>query len=66
MLEILESQKDFLDSHKIPLSQVFDASGMRTKDYQEYMKEYDYGYAVGVTACQKMGHTLRDGHGHCV
>ena len=66
MLKILESQKDFLDSHKIPLSRVFDASGMRAKDYREYMEEYDYSYAVGVTPCKKKGHTLRAKAGQCI
>lgn len=66
MLEILESQKDFLDYHSIPLSQVFDASGLRQRDYKVYMKEFDYAYAIGVTPCQAMGHTLRNSSGHCV
>lgn len=59
-------QLSFLREQKIPLSSMFDASGMRSKDYQIAMKADGKSFAYGVTPCGKGGHTLRTRKGHCI
>lgn len=65
MAELSESQLAFLNSHNVPLSLVFDASGMRTADYKRVMGEEGKCFAIGVTPCARGGHRLRTRAGHC-
>ncbi len=52
---------------KLPLSFMFDATGTRTKDYQEAMKLDERFFAFGVTACSRGGHqTIRSRTGDCI
>lgn len=60
-----QEQLDFLSHHKIELSEVLDATGMRSKDYRPFMREEHYKVAVGVTPC-KLGHAMRTSGGNCV
>jgi hypothetical protein len=67
MAELTFAQNCFLIHHKIPLSQVFDATGMKKKEYEEVMKELGMTIAIGVNPCRAIErHTLKDKHGHCV
>lgn len=66
MAELTEQQLAFLAAQGIPLSDVFDASGMRNADYQVAMREAGKNFAYGVAPCRKGGHTLRTRAGHCI
>ena len=66
MAALSPDQLFFLRTQKIPLSSLFDASGMRTADYQAAMKAEGKSFAYGVTPCAKGGHTLRTRKGHCI
>lgn len=55
----------FLQSQAIPLSRVFDASGMSRSAYQAAMNELEMVVAIGVSPCKEAGHTLRTRAGHC-
>lgn len=66
MAELAPDQLDFLANHRIPLSCVFDASGMTRSDYRATMKELGKSFAYGVTPCNKARHTLRSRGGHCI
>jgi hypothetical protein len=58
-------QIQFLDKHRVPLSRVFDATGMSTKHSQKIMKDLGMLVAFGVSPCAKAAHTLRTRVGHC-
>ena len=66
MNTLTSEQLHFLRQQKILLSTVFDASGMRTADYQQVMKAEGKSFAYGVTQCSKGGHALRTRKGHCI
>jgi hypothetical protein len=64
--DLTPEQLAFFSAHGIPLSAVFDASGMRRSDYQRAMKEADKSFAFGVSRC-RIGHqSLRTRAGHCI
>jgi hypothetical protein len=63
---ITEDQISFLNSYRIDLSELFDASGMRKRDYQRDMEKTGQHFAFGVKPCKKGGHTIRTKYGHCV
>lgn len=66
MATLSPDQLFFLQTQKIPSSSLFDASGMRTADYQAAMKAEGRSFAYGVTPCGNGGHTLRTRKGHCI
>ena len=66
MADLTPEQLAFLRNHGIPLSAVFDASGMRKLAYQEVMRELGKSFAYGVTPCSRRLHTLRTRAGHCI
>lgn len=66
MALLSDQQIRFLASQGIPLSQVFDASGMSRSEYQAKMRNLGMVVAAGVTPCAAAGHTLRTRAGHCV
>lgn len=66
MAEMTREQRHFLAHHKIPLSDVFDAAGMKRGEYQAIMERLGKKIAYGVSACSAGGHTMRTKHGHCV
>ena len=49
-----EDQKQFLDKYKIPISGVFNATGIPRKNYNKIMKELGKYIEVGVTQCKKL------------
>ena len=63
---LTEDERAFLAAHSIPLSKVFDAEGMRAKDYRALMREEEIPFACRTTPCQAGGHRLRTRKGHCV
>ena len=66
MTKLDETQIDVLKRHRIPLSAVFDATGLGRSDCRSAMKELDKEVAIGVTPCGRRGHTLRTRSGHCL
>ena len=66
MVELSLNQLTFLRSQSIPLSAVFDASGMKKAEYQAAMRAEEKSFAFGVTPCAAGGHTIRTRAGHCI
>jgi hypothetical protein len=64
--KLTNEQINFLKSHRINPSELFDASGMRRIDYERRMKNTGQHFAFGVTPCKKSGHSIRTKYGHCV
>jgi hypothetical protein len=58
-------QMAFLEQHGIPLSRVFDATGMSRGVYQAAMSQLEMVVASGVSPCKVARHTLRTRAGHC-
>ena len=59
-------QFGFLCRHQVPLSRVFNADGLCTKEWREIMSAHKLWVAFGVSPCQSEGHELRTRAGHCV
>jgi hypothetical protein len=53
----------FLHRHKVPMSMVFDATGIA--DWQSEIDEDKY-FAFGTTPCKREGHTLRSRSNNCI
>lgn len=66
MAVLTTDQLFFLRAQNIPMSSMFDGSGMRTMDWQAAAKEEGKTFAYGVTPCAKGGHTLRTRRNHCI
>lgn len=66
MASLSIEQLSFLRGQRIPLSSVFDASGMSRAQYQVAMKAEGKSFAYGVPACAKGQHSLRTRAGHCI
>ncbi|NTV70983.1 MAG: hypothetical protein HGA71_12645 [Azonexaceae bacterium] len=62
---LTEEQRQFIDSQKIPMSRVFDATGLSRQQYRKEMKELDMVLAYGVGPCRNGGHTIKTRSGHC-
>lgn len=58
-------QIEFLAAKGVPLSKVFDATGMSRGQYHDAMKPLDLWLAYGVSPCREFGHQLRTRSGHC-
>lgn len=58
--------REFIEAQNIPLSKIFNASGLSKSEYSKKMKALDCYLAFGVTPCKESGHSLRTRHGHCV
>lgn len=65
MARLSREQLQFLEQQEIPLSRVFDASGMSKLLYGRAMSELEMIVAHGVSPCREAGHTLRTRAGHC-
>jgi hypothetical protein len=65
MRHLTELEKQFLAHHKIPLSRVFDATGLARREYSNIMRREDKYFAVGASECLN-GHTLRTRSGNCI
>ena len=61
-----QEQMAFLKNHDVPMSKVFDATGLATPKWKAEMKELDLLVAFGVTPCERKKHQLRARSGHCV
>ena len=66
MTTLSKDQKAFLASQQIPLSTVFDATGMKRAQYYELMKDLGKKVAIGITPCRKFEHTMRTRNGACI
>lgn len=60
-----EEQLHFFSSQNIPLSQVYDATGLPAKEWKQNMRELDMLVAINVSPCKKNGHRVRTRAGHC-
>ena len=58
-------QQEFFDRHKIPTSQVIDATGITGKRLRELMAKESYVVAVNTNPCSTGGHTMKLKDGHC-
>jgi len=65
-LPLTNEQRQFLFSHKIDLSKVFDAKKMSRREYLEVMRKDRLLVAIGVSPCVKGGHTMRGPGGNCI
>jgi len=59
-------QRAFLVEQSIPLSTVFDATGMSRTQYDLFMKGLGKKVAIGVNPCRKSGHSMRTRKGACM
>ncbi|WP_207425684.1 GIY-YIG nuclease family protein [Pedobacter sp. SYSU D00535] len=66
MATLTPEQEQFLKKYNLPISTVFDASGLQKKEYSAIMDELDKYIAIGVTPCTKANHTMRNKTGHCL
>ena len=66
MPKLTQEQKQFLQNYGVPLSRVFDATGLSRAAYQAAMQSLELQIAFGVAPCKESGHTLRVRSGHCV
>lgn len=66
MADLNPGQLQFLRSQRISTSVLFDATGMRKRDYALAMAEVGAYFAFGVTPCGAGGHQLRTKAGHCI
>lgn len=58
-------QVAFLARNNVTKYDVFDATGLKKKQYQTQMKREGKILAVGVTPCDREGHSMRTAYGHC-
>jgi hypothetical protein len=65
-LPLSREELQFLKLHDIPLSKVFDATGMPKPIYRQLMRTADLPFACGTTPCRLAGHRLRTRSGHCI
>ena len=66
MSEMTQDQLSFLAVHGIPLSYLFDASGMTSSAYQKAMENDGKYFAFGVSGCKRGHHSIRTRAGHCI
>ena len=66
MAELSAAQLEFLRSQGISPGMLFDASGLRRKDYSRLMDDLGVYFAFGVSECSAGGHSIRTKFGHCI
>lgn len=66
MASLSLDQLSFLKTQKISRRDVFDATGLRPKEYQAKMEASGQYFAYGVTPCNAGKHELRSKAGHCI
>lgn len=64
LVDLRKEDVEFFARHDIPLWEVFDASGMRLRDYKLQMGLLGCRVAIGVKPCLH-GHAIRNRHGKC-
>lgn len=65
-MNLSASELLFILKHGISLSSIFDATGLRKKDYVDVMREGGFPFACGTSPCRAGGHRLRTRAGHCI
>lgn len=65
MAILLSEQLEFLEAQSIPLTRVFNATGMTRERYRLHMEHLEAVVAYGTSPCKRSGHTLRTRAGHC-
>ena len=66
LTKLTKAQIKFIEGQNIPISSMFDASGMTRAEYKAAMEDEEKHFAFGVTACKREGHTLRSRAGNCI
>jgi len=66
MAKLTKSQLAFIERMQLDSYSLFDASGLRARDWKVQMKELGKLVAFGVTPCSAGGHSLRTRAGHCL
>ena len=66
MAKLGRDERAFCRHHGIPESRIFDATGLRPRDFSEVMKAEEKWAAFGVTKCLRAGHELRNRHNTCL
>jgi hypothetical protein len=66
MAKLTKLQINFIQKMELNIHDLFDASGLRARDWKMQMKELGKLVAFGVTPCSSYGHTLRTRAGHCL
>ena len=66
MAKLTKSQLAFIQRMQLDSYSLFDASGLRARDWKLQMKELGKLVAFGVTPCSAGGHSLRTRAGHCL
>ena len=66
MATLTNTQKNFLNTHSIELSEMFDATGMKRAEIKLQMELESKKFTYGDTPCVNAGHTLRNLTGKCI
>lgn len=66
MISLNKEQSDFLNKHWLSDNMIFDATGMKRREYKKAMEELDKQIAIGTTPCNKWWHTMRTKAWHCL
>jgi hypothetical protein len=65
MANLSDNQLEWLRSQHIPLSSMFDATGMTKTERELAMKADGKSFCYGVAPCQAGRHTIKTRAGHC-
>ena len=57
---------NFIEKYKLDLDDFYDANGRSVSLCYNEMKSNDKLFAFNTTPCEKLGHTIRDRHSHCL
>ncbi|WP_087093594.1 GIY-YIG nuclease family protein [Elizabethkingia anophelis] len=56
----------FITYHKIDKDDIIDAKGRSISEIRDEMKINNILFAYNTTPCEKLAHTIRDRHSHCI
>jgi hypothetical protein len=66
MAQLTSDQISFVNSHIIPISKFFDATGLSKDERVRAMDVLGKVFYYGGAGCKNGGHTLRTKSGHCI
>lgn len=64
-LYLTKEEEEFVAKHAIDAYEIFNADGMKTKDWKEAIQGQDYMLIANTSPCRDYGHRLRTRAGHC-
>jgi hypothetical protein len=56
----------FIKHHKIPISYIFDGTGMSREEYRQFGRDNEKLVVLNVSCCKAHGHTMRTRTGACL